>query len=139
MAVIADTDETAPLALRELSLALVLVDDSHPQSTPRRIENVLKCAADHGGDVLSFDASALILTFGISSAGSTEHAARSESFVTDLASRLAGRASAVYGTRTALVGSVGTNKRKTFTAIFEGYRDFLREVAATPLGQSKRI
>jgi len=126
------------LESREVFFAVILVRDSSLSELPPLLAKVVDCALQCGGDILSFDVAVALVVFGMSDREQAPEVAY-RIFVGTLMSTMGADVSVVHGRRSALVGAVGAPSRKSFTTLFAGYRELLRELVNTPLGFSKEI
>ena len=135
MAIVTTSDG---LATRDVDFAYVLVRDDPLEAAPDLLAQVLDCAHDSGGDVVSCDASLVLVAFGWTKDALPSEGQR-EAFARSIEEKLGKRASCVHGRRKCLVGTVGGEHRKSYTLLFSGCREVLLDLASTPLGTVKVV
>ena len=132
------TEGAEGLVTRDVGFCYVLVRDTNAECMVRCIRAVLDAAKTAGGDAASFDASMVLVTFGLVS-GEPEDAAQRTAFVHELAQDVGQDVAYVHGRREALVGSVGTQGRRSYTFLFTGLRECLRQLADLPFGSGRAV
>ena len=87
---------------------------------------------------MTFDGAYVVIAFG-AVGGDADGGEACARFIHELDKVAGPRVSYVYGRRRARVGVAGTDERKAFTFIFEGFRDCLRQLVELPLGSGRRV
>ena len=123
---------------KDIGFCYVLVRDADLERTIQHVGVVLECARGCGGDVVSFDISIVLVSFGMLE-GESEGAAQRKAFVAALSRTIGPDVAYVHGRRRALVGSIGTEHRRSFTFLFEGLRRCFAELVDVPFGAGREI
>jgi len=123
---------------KELDYILILVNDRPIDRTADMIASVLQIAAKHNGMIEAITGSLVVVLFGALSAEANAHGNRKR-LIEELMKSHGPFLSIVHGQEQCLVGTVGGENRKAFTALIPNYKDKLSRLSSLKYGDQLEI